>query len=118
MGFRRESENRERVDNRGIEASTLGDSGAMWGRGVFGFEIKDETVATAESSTAASTENVPAGVKVKANDEKDDEEEDDDGAEHNLAAKGEIFDSRRRRGAGIFHGGFHCLEIENSWGNC
>lgn len=86
VGFGRESENRERVKNRGVQAAVLGDGGTVWGRGVFGFEIEDEAVATAESSTAASSENVPAGVEMKANDEHDDEEKDDDGTEHNLAA--------------------------------
>lgn len=86
-GFGGESENRERVKNRGIEAAEVGSRGSgASSRGIFWFEIEDETVAAAESTTAASTENIPASVEVKANDENDDEEKDDDGAEHNLAA--------------------------------
>lgn len=106
VGFGRESENREGDENRGVEAALLGGGGGgVKGGGGLGFEVEDEAVAAAESTTAASSENVPAGVEVKANDENDDEEEDDDGAEHDLAAEGEIFEGRRSRGVG--HGGFH-----------
>lgn len=108
MKFRRESENRERIKNRGIKAAVLRERPAIAVRSG-GFEVKNETVAVAvaagESTTAASTEDVPASVEMKANDENDDEEEDDDGAEHDFATYGKVVQGRRRQG--IYHGGFH-----------
>lgn len=98
MRFGGESEDRERVENGGVEAAALGEDGS--GGGIFRFEIEDKAIPTAAGleAAAAGSENVPAGVEVKADDENDDEQKDDDCAEHNFSAEGEIIEAGRRSG--------------------
>lgn len=73
-------EDGERGDDGGVEAAC----GSGDGGGVVG--VEDELGAAAEV-TAASTDEVPAGVEVEKEHQKDDEEEEDDGGEHDLAAE-------------------------------